>query len=718
MTKKSVRKAFAATAVAVAVAGAAVVGGQITGGTSNAKAATDARAAAAANDWPNFGNTPDNTRYSTLSQVNTKNVAKLGLAFTVPEGKNVATWETYPVEVGGTLYITTNTDQVIAMDATNGKVKWKYTPKVKFYLAVAGGGGGVATNRGVVVADGKVFMQTFDNQLTALQSSTGELLWKTEVANPDKGYSETSPPTYANGKLIVGSAESDAGLRGFVASYDAKTGKQDWRFFLVPAPGQGWMPKAGEHGGGDVWMPPVVKDGTVYVGTGNPSPDLNNAVRPGCNPWVDATVAINAATGKFKWGRTEVCPDVWDYDSHQPPMLFNVKQGGKTVAAVGQGNKEGKFFVLERATGKVLHVSPWLVKENSHPKPTAKGVLVCPGAIGGLEYSPAAYSPDTGAAYEAGINECMTYRLQPTSQTNAHTAGQVDFGGSFTPDGKKITGTMSAIDTNTGKLMWHKEMPGAMVGGVLATKGGLVFSGSDNNHFYAFDAKTGKILWHPNLGLAFGAAPMTYSVGGVQYIAIAAGGANVASLTGGTQGGTLAVFKLNGKPIHKLPAVKGTSVPSASQYPNLASYKQISPNVYVSAAKKAVVMKAIAALTPANSGFNFNGYSKGKATLTVPVGWTVTYEFSNNSAVPHSLAITKNVKGKPNVLTSGLGAPLETANATAGVRKGVKQLFSFAVTQPGTYYMACLVPGHLAAGMYDDLVVSKTATSASFKGSK
>jgi alcohol dehydrogenase (cytochrome c) len=718
MTKKSVRKAFAAAAVAVVVAGAAVIAGQITGDTSSAKAATDTKAAAAANDWPNFGNTTDNTRYSTLTQVNKSNVAKLGLAFTVPEGKNVATWETYPVEVGGTLYLTTNTDQVIAMDATTGKVKWKYTPKVKFYLAVAGGGGGVATNRGVVVADGKVFMQTFDNQLTALQSSTGELLWKTEVANPDKGYSETSPPTYWNGKLYVGSAESDAGLRGFVAAYDAKTGKQAWRFYLVPAPGQGWMPKVGEHGGGDVWMPPVVQDGTVYVGTGNPSPDLDNSARPGCNPWVDATVAINAVTGKFKWGRTEVCPDVWDYDSHQPPMLFDVKQGGKTVAAVGQGNKEGKYFILDRATGKVLHVSPWLTKENSHPKPTVKGALGCPGAIGGLEYSPAAYSPDVGAAYEAGINECMTYRIQPKTQTNAHTAGQVDFGGSFVPDGKKITGTMSAIDVSTGKLLWHKQMPGAMVGGAMTTKGGLVFSGSDDGHLYAFDAKTGKILWSPNLGLAFGAAPMTYSVKGVQYVAVAAGGANVASLTGGPQGGTLAVFKLNGKPIHKLPVVKGTAVPTASQYPNLAGYQQVSPGVFVSAAKKAVVMKTVAAQTVSNNGFNFNGYSKGKATLTVPLGWTVTQEFSNNSAVPHSLAITKNTKGKPNLLTSGLGAPLETPNATAGVRKGVKQLFSFAVTQPGTYYMVCLVPGHLAAGMYIDLVVSKTAKAASFKGSK
>jgi alcohol dehydrogenase (cytochrome c) len=718
MTKKSVRKTLAAGAVAVVVAAAAVVGGQISGGTSSAKAATDQKAAAAANDWPNFGNTTDNTRYSTLNQVTDKNVSKLGLAFTVPEGKNVATWETYPVEVGGTLYLTTNTDQVMAVDATTGKVKWKYTPKVKFYLAVAGGGGGVATNRGVVVADGKVFMQTFDNQLTALQSSTGELLWKTEIADPNKGYSETSPPTYWNGKLYVGSAESDAGLRGFVAAYDAKTGKQAWRYFLVPAPGQGWMPKVGEHGGGDVWMPPVVQDGTVYVGTGNPSPDLDNSNRPGCNPWVDATVAINAVTGKFKWGRTEVCPDVWDYDSHQPPLLFDVKSGGKTIAAVGQGNKEGKFFILDRATGKVLHVSPWLTKENGHPHPTVKGVLSCPGAIGGLEYSPASFNPNTGAAYEAGINECMTYRLQPASQTAAHTAGQVDFGGAFVPDGKKITGTMSAISVSTGKLLWHKEMPGAMVGGTMTTKGNLVFSGSDDGHFYAFDAKTGKILWSPNLGLGFGAAPMTYSVKGVQYVAVAAGGANVASLTGGVQGGTLAVFKLGGKAIHKLPAVKGTAVPQASQYPDLASYKQVSPGVYVDAAKKAIVMKAVAAKTTSNNGFNFNGYSKGKATLTVPLGWTVTQEFSNNSAVPHSLAVTKNNKGKPNVLTSGLGAPIETPKAEAGVRKGVKQLISFAVTQPGTYYIVCLVPGHLQAGMYIDMVVSKTAKTASFKGTK
>ena len=481
------------------------------------------------------------------------------------------------------------------MDATTGKIKWKYTPKVKFYLAVAGGGGGVATNRGVVVADGKVFMQTFDNQLTALQSSTGELLWKTEIADPDKGYSETSPPTYWNGKLYVGSAESDAGLRGFVAAYDAKTGKQAWRFYLVPAPGQGWMPKVGEHGGGDVWMPPVVQDGDGLRGHGQPEPRPRQQRAARLQP-----VGRRHGRDQRRHRQVQVGP-------HRGlPGRLGLRLAPAADALQRQAGRQDRGRRRPgQQGGQVLHPRPRdgqgaarlaVADEGElHPKPTAKGVLGCPGAIGGLEYSPAAYSPDVGAAYEAGINECMTYRLQPESQTDAHTAGQIDFGGSFVPDGKKITGTISAIDVSTGKLLWHKQMPGAMVGGAMTTKGGLVFSGSDDGHFYAFDAKTGKILWSPNLGLAFGAAPMTYSVKGVQYIAVAAGGANVASLTGGPQGGTLAVFKLNGKPIHKLPVVKGTAVPSASQYPDLAGYKQVSPGVFVSAAKKAVVMKTVAA---------------------------------------------------------------------------------------------------------------------------
>jgi glucose dehydrogenase len=275
-----------------------VLAGAANASTLRQSANAKTTAAGVSVDWPKFGNTSDNTRFSTLTQIDSSNVGKLGLAWTAQEGNKLTAWETDPVVVNGTMYFTTNSDQVRAVNAATGKLLWQYTPSVDFYHAIAGGGGGVPTNRGVEVANGKVYLLTFDNQLIALQASTGEKLWRSQVADPNLGYSETSPATFWNGLLFVGSAESDAGLRGFVAAYDANTGKQVWRFYTVPDVGQGWMPKIGQHGGGDVWMPSVVdsKTGILYFGTGNPSPDLNNGQRPGCNPASSFGVILKSVT--------------------------------------------------------------------------------------------------------------------------------------------------------------------------------------------------------------------------------------------------------------------------------------------------------------------------------------------------------------------------------------------------------------------------------------
>jgi PQQ-dependent dehydrogenase (methanol/ethanol family) len=333
-------------------------------------------------DWPRFGNTSDNTRFSPLTQINSSNAGKLGVAWTMQEGPQLSGFEADPVVVNGVMYLTTNTDQVRALNAATGRLIWEYTPKVNFYQAIAAGGGGVPSNRGVEVAQNKVYMLTFDDQLIALQAATGEKLWTTKVSDAKLGYSESAPPTYWNGLLLVGSAGSDAGLRGFVAAYNAQTGKEVWRFYTVPAPGHGWNPAQGQHGGGDVWMPPTVDTttGIVYFGTGNPSPDFVNQMRKGCNPYVDSTVALNARTGKFLWAHSEACPDLWDFDTAQPPVLFNVvNKNGETIRAVGEGNKGGYFWIFNAKTGAVLAKSPSVVYQTpNRPVPNAKGVVVCP----------------------------------------------------------------------------------------------------------------------------------------------------------------------------------------------------------------------------------------------------------------------------------------------------------------------------------------------------
>lgn len=701
--------------VVAAIALAAIVPGALVSRSHPATAAEHSVAATANVDWPHFGNTTDNTRYSPLSQINTSNVSRLGFAWTIQEGKNLATSETDAVVVGGTMYLTTNTDQVIAVNAATGKVKWKYTPVVNLYLAISGGGGGVPTNRGVTVANGAVYLLTFDDQLIALDAATGERVWRTTVADATQGYSETSPPTYYNGMLFVGAAEGDAGLRGFVAAYSTRTGKQLWRTFMVPADGQSWVPKIGQHGGGDVWMPPTVdtRTGVVYVGTGNPSPDFDNSRRPGCDPYVDSLVALQAKTGRILWAKNQLCPDVWDYDTLQSPVLFPLRQHGHTVQAVGEGNKEGHYWVYNARTGQVISRSPAVAPETlPRPKPTLRGVKVCPGDNGGIEFSPAAYSPIAHAIFQPGLNICMIYQLQPPADTNAHKRGTIDFGGSLTPTGPHF-GTMTAIDPATGRFRWHVRVGGPMIGGALATAGNLAFSGSDDGHFYAFDARTGKILWQPNLGLPFGAAPMAYAINGTEYIAIAVGGSSsTAALSGKPAGGTIVVFKLHGSRIHTLPAVASSTSPSPSQLPNLSGYKRAAHGLFYQAAGHDVVLKVVAAQTSANSGFNFDGFAKGGATFSIPRGWKVTIEFTNSSRIPHSLAVTTNLKVPPTVATFELG-PVETPNPIQGTSSGKLQIAAFTAIHAGNYFIACLVPGHLQSGMWDKLTISPTASKPS-----
>jgi len=498
--------------------------------------------------WPRFGNTADQHRYAPVPQINAGTVGRLGVAWTMTEDPRVPLWETDPVVVHGVMYLTTGTDEVFALRADSGKVLWSYTPNVDFVQFVLAGDV-TPVNRGVEVADGAVFVATLDDQLIALDARTGAQRWSARVADPAQGYQGVSPPTYWRGLLFVGSAGGDAGARGFVAAYDARSGQQVWRYDTVPRRGRRWLPAAGAHGGGDVWMPVTVdqRRGLVVFGAGNPSPDLTGAVRPGCDPWTDAVVALRARTGAFVWGRTLVCPDRWDYDVDQTPMLLpspSRVDGG----AVGEATKNGYYWLLDGSTGRTLARSPALTRQVSpRPGSTGSGALVCPGKIGGLEYSPPAFSPRTGALYVPGIDLCMVYKPAVPRKVGEHRPGQPDLGGEIVATGAPPRGFMAALRVDNLKPLWRTPMPAPLIGGALATAGDLVFSGSDDGRFYAFDARTGAVRWSARIGLGFGAAPITYVIHGTQYIAIAAGGSDVTAYTGGRVGGRLVVFKLGGK---------------------------------------------------------------------------------------------------------------------------------------------------------------------------
>ena len=298
---------------------------------------------------------------------------------------------------------------------------------------------------------------------------------------------------------------------------------------MVPAPGKGWNRARGTHGGGDVWMPPVVDptSGTAYVSTGNPTPGFTNAERPGCNPSADATVALDAKTGKVEWSHSEVCNDSWDYDTVQSPTILDLGQGGKGIRAVGAASKSGYYSTLDARTGDLLARSPYITRySRPHRVPTAKGTVVCPGIFGGIEYGPSAWSPERESLFVAGNQMCQRYKLAPRAEREGHAPGEDDLAGTVEQVGQ-ATGVLAALDPTTGKLRWRIKLPRPSNGGVLATAGGLVLVGDDDGYLYAVDDRSGKTLWRYDLKRKVGSAPIAYEVDGVEYIAIAAGGSLV-----------------------------------------------------------------------------------------------------------------------------------------------------------------------------------------------
>jgi alcohol dehydrogenase (cytochrome c) len=496
--------------------------------------------------WPSFGGTADNTRYSPLRQVSPANVGRLGVAWTRDEGFGQTTWESFPVVAGGTMYLTTSTNAVWALDAATGAMRWSYAPRVDFFRSRSGGGATFPANRGVAVAGGLVYELTFDCRLIALDARTGQLRWQVPVADSGAGYYETTAPVAWGGIVLVGSSGGDSGARGFIAAYSGRTGRELWRRYTVPAPGQGWMPATGQHGGGAVWMPPVIDTATgiLYAATGNPSPDFTGAARPGADPYTDGILAVHARTGRVVWFTSLVRHDVSDYDAASPPVLIrtvpagNTGHAGTAVHAVGEAGKSGLFTLLDMATGRLLHPPARFVTIGS------AGSVTCPGELGGSNYSPVGYDPVLGLAYVSGIDYCGTYTRDPPPAAAGHQAGAPDLGGSVEPAQAAASGTFTAIDAVTGTVRWQRAMPAPMLGGATVA-GDMVFAGSVSGIMYGFDTATGDIRWQRDLGAGFGSAPVVYAIGGREYIAVVSGGAAIAAINQlGPVGGRIYVFSL------------------------------------------------------------------------------------------------------------------------------------------------------------------------------
>ena len=494
-------------------------------------------------DWLLHGRTYSNQRYSPLAQVNAKNVKELK-PVAIVQTAMPASFETTPLVVDGVMYATTpvvnDKMKIMAFNAASGDRIWETTYDLGNFKICCG-----PVNRGVAVGYGKVYVLTLDDKLLALDAKTGKKEWESTLADPRAGFSETMAPQLYDGKVIVGSSGGEWAIRGFVAAYDAKTGKQDWRWDATDPKsfeGDSW-----KTGGGMVWTTPAIdaKRGLVIFSTGNPNPDLNGAQRKGDNLWTDSIVALNVNTGKLKWAYQEVKHDVWDYDAVSNVVLFNTKVDGKTVPAAGEAGKVGWFFIVNRDTGKLIRKSAPFVpmSKNMFSTPTKKGVEMLPGANGGAEWSPPAYSPKTHDVYILGLNQLMTF----TTSDATNIPGQIRLGSTFKNvkgDKAKQSGTFTAINVESGKVDWQAKVPQPMMGGALATGGNLVFTGEGNGWFDAFNAKTGKKLWRYNLGAGVNAPPITYEVHGKQYVAVAAGGNFQLDYP---RGDAIAIFALNSK---------------------------------------------------------------------------------------------------------------------------------------------------------------------------
>jgi len=560
-----------------------------------------------AGNWLLPGHDYTNQRYVASGQINTQNVKSLELRWKFATGIREA-FQATPLVADGVMYITTPRNHLVALDARTGKQLWRYEHTLDTTALCCG-----VANRGAGLGYGKIYMATADARLLAVDQQTGKLVWEVALASPAEGKTETTAllsasdplrqaavtgasgvganmaPLVYKGKVIVGVTGAGFGLhvdathgkqpigavigmagsygrRGFLAAFDAETGKELWRWYTIPD--SGWegvwrattpdgaplhrdiaaekaalatYAEAWKTGGGSTWTTPALdpESGLLFLGVGNPSPQMDGLTRPGDNLYSVSLVAVDVETGKLRWHYQQVPHDLWGYDVASPPVLFTADVDGKKVPAVGQASKTGWFYAHDRTTGALLYKSePFVPQENLFAAPTPAGVRIAPGAAGGASWSPVAYNPVTGLVYVAAVHLPTRYTVHTDPGDGDHPPLRYT---TTTPTDEPRWGTLSAIDTRTGRIAWQQKVEQPLVGGVVATQGGLVFVGEGSGRLDAFHATTGELLWQFPTDAGVNAPPIAYEVDGTEYIAVAAGGN---PLFGYKTGDELLVFAL------------------------------------------------------------------------------------------------------------------------------------------------------------------------------
>jgi alcohol dehydrogenase (cytochrome c) len=492
-----------------------------------------------ADAWTSHGRTLDAQRFAEHNEINTTNVARLAPKW-IRQVNGAGRIAATPLVRDGFLYSTGSANLAFALDLLTGREIWRHqTPVGQGAQGCCG-----TPNRGFALRGDRLFKVTFEGLLIALDAKTGEKIWEAKMADHKDGYSATVAPLIAGDKVIVGIAGAEFGTRDFLDAYSAQTGERLWRFWTVPAPGEpggdtwpntGKYADAYKRGGGSTWITGSFDPelNLIYWGTGNPGPDMNGDVRPGDNLYTCSVIAVDATTGKLRWHYQFTPHDVHDWDATEDMVLADLTINGRTVKALMNANRNGLHYTLDRTNGKLIAAKPytqvsWMtgLDDKGRPilvpgqDPTEDGNKACPGLGGGHNWQPTAYSPQTGLYYFGSTDGCHLFYKTEHEPIHGQWYQLSTVGGVPHED---TTGSVVAVDPKTGATAWRLPLLGSPSAGMLATGGGLVFTGDNEGNFMAIDAKSGKVLWRFPCGASIGGGPISYRFRGKQYVAVAAG---------------------------------------------------------------------------------------------------------------------------------------------------------------------------------------------------